>query len=334
LASDRVHEGATLQAGERSRTDLFADLEVVAQHHATTRTPQGLVGGGGYDMGVGQGARMHATSDQSGKVCHVDHEVSAHLIRDPAEAFEVQDPGVGGAAGDDHLRLMLVRQALDLIEVDQAILAAHSVLYGIEPLAGDIGSGPVSQVPPGGKREAEEGVAGFQQCQHHALIGLSSGVRLYIHEAAAKELLCPRNRKFLDDIDGLAAAVVTAAGIAFRILVGQDRALSFQYGAREDVLAGDQLDLVLLTPKLRCDTIGQFGIAFAKARGEEGGDRGSWAHSALVLVVLSFDLEARYQGAERVRNHCSTSPHAADDGRLRTPFQERLPSTPWRLPLR
>ena len=52
--------------------------------------------------------------------------------------------------------------------------------------------------------------------------------------------------RFLGDVDELAAAVVALARQAFGIFVGQNRALRFQNGARNDVLRGDQLDLVAL----------------------------------------------------------------------------------------
>ena len=67
---------------------------------------------------------------------------------------------------------------------------------------------------------------------------------------AAEQLLGPLDRQRLGDVDELAAAVVALARIALGVLVGHDRALRLEHGARDDVLRGDQLDLVLLPAEL------------------------------------------------------------------------------------
>ena len=48
---------------------------------------------------------MLAARDQAGNMRHVDHEVGTDLIGDLAEAGEVPDAAIGGAAGDDQLGL-------------------------------------------------------------------------------------------------------------------------------------------------------------------------------------------------------------------------------------
>ena len=70
----------------------------------------------------GQRARMHAAGDQAGEVRHVDHQIGADRIGDLAEAREVDDARIGGAAGDDHLGLVLLRELLDLVIVDAVVL--------------------------------------------------------------------------------------------------------------------------------------------------------------------------------------------------------------------
>ena len=71
------------------------------------------------------------------------------------------------------------------------------------------------------------------------------------------------------DIDDLAAAVVAAAGIAFRVFVGQDGALGLQHGGGDDVFRGDQLDLILLAGEFAADGERQFRIAVGEGGGEE-----------------------------------------------------------------
>ena len=62
----------------------------------------------------------------------------------------------------------------------------------------------------------------------------------------AEQLLGALDRQRLGDVDELAAAVVALARIALGVLVGHHRALRLEHRPRDDVLGGDQLDLVLL----------------------------------------------------------------------------------------
>ena len=56
---------------------------------------------------------------------HVDEQVGADLVGDRAEAGEVEVARIGRAAGDDQLGLVLLREPLDLVEVDQMVVAAE-----------------------------------------------------------------------------------------------------------------------------------------------------------------------------------------------------------------
>ena len=134
----------------------------------------------------------------------------------------------------------------DLLHVDALVVAAHRVGDRLEPLARDVRRGAVGEVAAGGEVEAQEGVAGLHQGQEHALVGLRAGVRLHVGEAAAEQALGALDGEVLGDVHELAAAVVAPARIALGVLVGQHRALRLQHGAGDDVLRGDQLDLVLL----------------------------------------------------------------------------------------
>ena len=67
---------------------------------------------------------MRAARDQPGEMGHVDHEVGADRVGDLAEAGEIAEARIGRAAGDDHLRLVLAREPLDLVHVDALVVAA------------------------------------------------------------------------------------------------------------------------------------------------------------------------------------------------------------------
>ena len=90
--------------------------------------------------------------------------------------------------------------------------------------------------------------------------------------------------EFLGDVDELAAAVVAPARIALGVFVGHHRALRLEHGAGDDVLGGDQLDLVALAAELELDGAGDLGIAVGEARREKAvGQMAACASLALMV---------------------------------------------------
>ncbi len=87
---------------------------------------------------------MHPAGDEPGEMRHVHHQISADLVGDVAKAGEVDNPRIGAAAGDDQLWPMVVRQPLDLVEIDAGILAADAVRDGVEPFPRQVGSRAMS----------------------------------------------------------------------------------------------------------------------------------------------------------------------------------------------
>jgi len=191
-----------------------------------------------------------------------------------AEPGEVDDRRIGRAAGNDDLRLVLIGHFGDLIVIQDAVLQAHAVLDGIEPLAGQVRLGAMGQVSPRIQAHAEDGVARFRQGKEHGLIGLASRARLHIGKLAIEKFGHPLDCQILGNIDILAAAIIAASRIAFGVFVGHDRPLRFQNGARDDVLRGDQFDLVLLAAQFQIDRPDQIRVGLSKTRVEKTVDFG------------------------------------------------------------
>jgi hypothetical protein len=78
-------------------------------------------------------------------------------------------------------------------------------------------------------------------------------MRLDVGESAAEEFFGPIDGQRLDLVDELASAVVSAPGVAFGVLVRENRSLSRQYGLGHDVLRRDQFNLMLLTFQFAID---------------------------------------------------------------------------------
>ena len=151
----------------------------------------------------------------------------------------------------------VARQAFQFVVVQQPVVAPHAVLHGAEPLAGQVGRRAVGQVAAGGEAHAQDRVARLQQGEEHRLVGLRAGMRLHVGERAGEQLLRPIDRQLLGHIDIHAAAVVAPARIALGVFVGQHRALRLQHRGGDDVLAGDQLDAVLLADQFGAECGGQ-----------------------------------------------------------------------------
>ena len=105
--------------------------------------------------------RVDAGRDQTRDVRHVDHEVRADRVRDPAEALPVDDARIRREAGEDHLRPMLAREPLDGGVVDLAGRRVEAVLHGVEEPPREIDLGAVRQVTAMVEAHAEERVAGL-----------------------------------------------------------------------------------------------------------------------------------------------------------------------------
>ncbi|MNY60097.1 hypothetical protein D3C86_1966080 [compost metagenome] len=80
-------------------------------------------------MRVGKRIWIQTCRNQSGHVGHINEEVSADPVSDGAKAREIQGFRVSGKPRDDHLRLMLHRQPLDFVVIDQPRHSIYSVLH-------------------------------------------------------------------------------------------------------------------------------------------------------------------------------------------------------------
>jgi hypothetical protein len=78
-------------------------------------------------------------------------------------------------------------------------------------------------------------------------------VGLHVGSGSAEERLRALDGKTLGDVDPLAPAVVTPAGVALGVLVREDAADRLHHRGTRVVLGGDELDLLDLTAPLALD---------------------------------------------------------------------------------
>jgi hypothetical protein len=112
---------------------------------------------------------------------------------------------------------------------------------------------------------------------------------LHVGEGAVEQALGAVDGELLDDVDILAAAVIALARITFRIFVGEQRAGGIEYGLGDDILRGDQLDLVLLAVGLVLDRAPDLGVSIFQMLGEK-------AASARLGTLLELNDPALVEG--------------------------------------
>src|SRR5690606_2066329 len=255
---DNVHERAALDSREDGGVDDFLVLGLHHDHTAA-RPAEGLVGGGGDEIGVRNGVGVDAAGDQASVVGDVDHEQRAVFVCDAGHALEVDAQGIGGRAAHDQLRLVFTRQPLELVGIELFFLV-QAVRNEVVQLAGGIDRRTVSQVTAFGHAHAQDGIARLEHRHIDALGGLRAGARLHAGSFGTEDLLQPVDGPLLDDIDVLAATVVALARIPFRIFVGQLGALGLHDGGAGVVLGSDQLDMLFLALVLFLNGGPDFGI--------------------------------------------------------------------------
>ena len=190
--------------------------------------------------------RILASRHQPCVVGHVDEQVRPDAIGDRPQPAPVDFERIRGGARDDHLRAVFLRQALDLVVIDLLGLRVQAVLDGAVHLAAEVHRGAVRQMAAVRQRHAQDRVAGRQHRHVDRRIGLRARMGLNVGKLGPEQLLGPIDREALGLVDVLAAAVVALAGIAFRILVGEHRALRLQHGGTGVVFRGDQLEVIFL----------------------------------------------------------------------------------------
>src|SRR5690554_1506718 len=219
-----------LKPGEDGGVNLLGVFRVIGEHDAAARSAEGFMRRRSDDIGMGHWRGDHAASDEPREMRHIDHEDGPDSISDSAEALEIEEAGIGGAAGDDELRLMLLRGRLDLIHIDEVRLSVDPIADGVEPAPREVDRGAMREVTARLKIEPEDGIAGFEEREEDRLVGLAPRMRLNIRELGAVKLLQPLDGEPLDAIGMNAASIIAAVRISLGVFIGKDRALRLEHG--------------------------------------------------------------------------------------------------------
>ena len=195
--------------------------------------------------------RRHEPRD----VRHVRDHRRADALGHFADAGEIDHARVGAGAHHDHLRLVLVGQALELVVVDPLVVLPHAVGHDGVELAGEIQRMAVREVAAVREVHAEDGVAGLEQREVDRHVRLRARVRLHVGVLGAEQRLRAFDRERFHHVHVFAAAVIALARIAFGVFVRQDGAGGFEQRRAHEIFRGDQLEAVVLPVQLVADGV-------------------------------------------------------------------------------
>ncbi len=207
---------------------------------------------------------MRASGNQSGEVRHVNQVERANFVGDLAHAREVDEARIGAASADDQLRLLALSDLLQIVVVDGLGFLRHAVGNDLVGLAGKVQRMTMREVSAMREVQSQNGVARLDDRGIGGHVGRRSRVRLHVGVLGAEELLGAVARQVLHHVGEFASAVIPFAGIAFGVLVGEDRAGRFQHGLAHKVLRGDQLQAFVLAALFVLDGLRDLRINFGQ----------------------------------------------------------------------
>ena len=192
---------------------------------------------------------------------HIHHQVGPVAVGDLSDLLKVDGAGVSRCTGHDELGAHLLDLLFQLGVVDHAI-GIDAVGNKVVVLAGHVHRRTVGQMAALRQVHPHNGIAQIQQGEVNGEVCLCAGVRLNIGVLRAKQLACTLDRNIFHLIHIGTAAVIALARQTLGVLVGQHTAHGGHDGGRDDVLAGNELDVLALTGQLPVHGGGQLRVCF------------------------------------------------------------------------
>jgi len=101
-------------------------------------------------------------------------------------------------------------------------------------------------MPAHAQIKTEDRVTRLEDREHQRGIGLCAAVRLYIGVFAIKDLFQPVDGQLFYLVHDLTTAIISSAGIAFRIFIGEHRTHGLHDRQGSEIFRSDQLDTMAL----------------------------------------------------------------------------------------
>ena len=213
-------------------------------------------------MGIAQRVVELAGGDESGRVSHIYHKDGAYFVGKTAHAGVVPFAGVGRSSTDEKSRAFAAGNLFHLVIVYIAVVLAYAVVESLEHDTREIDGRAVREVPALREVESHEFVAGFEACHEYSHIGLCSRVRLHVDPLCTEDFFEPFYGEVLAFVYNFTPAVVTFAGVALGIFVGEARPHGLHYLVADKVLGSDEFDSFQLTLMFAFDNVENGIVSF------------------------------------------------------------------------
>ena len=145
----------------------------------------------------------------------------------------------------------------------------------------------MGEVSAFGEAHRKNGVARLEHGVVDGHIGATTAVRLDIGVFGTEQFFSAVDRELFGLVDTFAPVVPAFAGIAFGVFIGQTRPLRFAHGLADNILRGDQLNIVFLPDIFVAENFVHFRIGFVDGDGVAGAFtvRLHFIHAALVAAA-------------------------------------------------
>ncbi len=100
---------------------------------------------------------------------------------------------------------------------------------------------------PMGQVQSKQCISWIHKCQVHSSIGRGTRMRLNVDPVGIKQFLCSFAGEVFNFIYMLTTTVISFAGIAFGIFIGQNCAHRRNGSSRHKIFRGDQLKIIVLS---------------------------------------------------------------------------------------
>ncbi|KAH3660301.1 hypothetical protein OGAPHI_006887 [Ogataea philodendri] len=239
------------------------------ENHSTTWTSQGLVGGGGDNIGVLEWRWNHACCYQTGDVSHVNNKIGTNLVCDLSHSLVIDQSAVSRSTSNQNLWSVQNGGLFQHIVVDDSGLKVHSVWHGLE-IGGNCRNLSGVCLVTMGKMASVRKIQSHQSLMrlHDGLVNLQVGwrsrKRLNIHTP----FVCIKVESFqssglteqLHSVDVLVTTVVSGTRVTLGVLVAHWRSQGIKHSSRGEVLRSNQNNRVSLSFDLILDDGGDLRV--------------------------------------------------------------------------
>ena len=158
------------------------------KNNSATRSAQCFMGGRGYNVRIFQGIIEQSGGNKSGRMRHINHQQSPHVVGNLTHSLIVPFTTVGRASADNKFGFMLQSQPFHLFVIHSPGFFIEVVAYGFVKNARCVDQTTVRKVSAVSKIQAHKGVTGIETYEQNSFIGLRTRVGLNVGKLCPEEL--------------------------------------------------------------------------------------------------------------------------------------------------